>query len=497
MARHINGASRGRLLRHSLVLVPLVWLFLILACQHHFMELQDITLQLSNAHMEPQVTKSARSNGPFIRPPEFDAALQAFYDNLYVGGLTQAPPKQTGDDFVDVAESPGLGVPVPYSRFSYTTAKREEWEACDQRDADFTPERDRLCQAYLGNLNNIRRIKAMSAILLEGRTIKFKLTYAHNGIEAIVKVSQRHFILEAASEYVAFNVDRALNFSRVPTCVYIPLPLDYMRSAAAFSSFLSRWINDTVFEYSEAKKNFIKCAYPTHTNSEHRPLCAYVTVQLWMRDVHSSLSTFLALPYKYNSAFAAKYFVVGSQFWPPKPERLRAIGELSDRFIYDFIIGNTDRGMNDHNNFAFGGCNAFTECEPPPKEERIKGLAKFAFLDQGSSLYSHKEPKHNAFYGNISNIPVCRFRRRTYEAMRAFRTTKNDTGSLDLVKHVTRRLPPPIFQVLHYSLVWKMQKRLDKLVLLVERCLSRHSPADVFSLPAYWEVAIPQEMEGK
>ncbi|KAH9577424.1 hypothetical protein LSM04_005201 [Trypanosoma melophagium] len=424
-------------------------------------------------------------------PPEFTEALQTFERNLAVVDGLNGNPNQPTHDFTDIVEVPGAGTPLPFDVTRTATAR--EWEACDQRNADFTPERDALCQAYLGNLNNMRYIKAMSSRLTQGRTIKFKLRYAHNNVEAIVKVSQQKFFFEATSEYLAFSVDRALNFSRIPTSVFVQLPLDYMKVATAYSVLFSQWIDRFVFQYNYTKRNFLPCSYPTN-NQPKIFLCAHVTIQLWMYDVHSALSTFLALPYELDNAFIAKYYTPGHHLWPPKNSRLRAIGDVHDRSIFDFLIGNTDRGMNDHNNFVYGGCSDRTTCRRPPKSERIKGLAKYAFIDHGSSFYSHREPKDNAFFGEIDRIPICRFRRSTYTTMSNFREGDPSNPQYPLVMHIRKSLSPFIFRVTHLSVFQKIQTRLEKILNIVERCLERHTPLEVFSLPAHWEISIPEEI---
>ncbi|RNF26554.1 uncharacterized protein Tco025E_01157 [Trypanosoma conorhini] len=431
---------------------------------------------------------------PAVRlPREFEEAVRTFETNLgVVQGLAGNPDQPTAD-FTDIVESTGPGVPLPYD--ATHAAASEAWEACDQRNADFTPQRDALCQSYLSNLSNMRYIKAMSSRLLEGRTIKFRVRYAHNEIEAIVKVSQRKFYFEATSEFLAFSVDRALNFSRIPTSVFLPLPLSYMKAATAYSPLFSQWIERFVFQYNYTTRNFAPCASPGVSLAEGS-LCAYVTIQLWMHDVHSALSTFLALPYEYDLAFAAKYYTIGHPLWPPKSSRLRAIGDVLDRFVFDFLIGNTDRGMNDHNNFVYGGCSLKTTCQPPPAERRTLGLAKYAFLDHGSSFYSHREPKGNAFFGDMDRIPICRFRQSTYESLRSFREPAPSQPRLPLVMHLRRGLSSQIFRVTHLSVFERLQVRLEKVLKIVERCLEQYTPSEVFSLPAYWEVHIPEEGDG-
>ncbi|KEG15453.1 hypothetical protein DQ04_00071210 [Trypanosoma grayi] len=494
----------------------LVWLFVLLLADYYLTHLSAANMTAARNEINSLVlpppppettttttaapaTTTTAADAPEARgagsdiPPEFAEALQVFERNLGVVDGLQGNPEQPTRDFTDIVEPPGNGVPLPHDASREVDAR--QWEACDQRDADFTPARDALCQAYLGDLNNMRYIKAMSSRLLQGRTIKFKVHYAHNGIEAIVKVSQKKFYFEATSEYLAFSVDRALNFSRIPTSVFVPLPLDYMKAATAYSVLFSQWIDRYVFQYNYTRRNFVPCSYPLWADANRAPLCAHVTIQLWMYDVHPALATFLALPYEYDSSFAAKYYTPGHRLWPPKKSRLRAIGDIHDRFIFDFLIGNTDRGMNDHNNFVYGGCSYKTTCERSPKEERIKGMAKYAFLDHGSSLYSHREPKDNAFFGELERIPICRFRRSTYNAMLRYRETNRSHSTVPLVMEIRKTLSPYIFRVTHLSVFEKVQTRLEKILRLVERCLELHEPEDVFSLPAYWEIPVPEEAE--
>ncbi|PBJ69023.1 hypothetical protein BCY84_20502 [Trypanosoma cruzi cruzi] len=434
----------------------------------------------------------ARASPLLFTPPEFEEALQKYENNLGIVEGLMGNLDQPTTDFTDIIESTGPGVPLPYD--SSRVANAKEWEACDQRNAEFTPERDVLCQSYLAELNNMRYIKAMSSRLLYGRTIKFRVRYAHSGIEAIVKVSQRKFYFEATSEYLAFSIDRALNLSRVPTSAFVPLPLNYMKVATAYSPFFSQWINRFIFTYNYTTRNFFPCGF-SGVPPDNEFLCAYVTIQLWMHDVHSALSSFLSLPYEYDSAFAAKYYKIGDKLWPPKSSRLRAIGDLLDRFIFDFLIGNTDRGMNDHNNFVYGGCSFKTTCQRPPKAKRILGLAKYAFLDHGSSFYSHREPKGNAFFGEEHLIPICRFRRSTYESLCAYRKRNSSGPHHPLTTQIRQSLSPYIFRVTSISVFEKVQGRLEKILRIVERCLEQYPPSEVFSLPEYWELRIPEEEE--
>jgi hypothetical protein len=411
----------------------------------------------------------------------FADALELFQDNQ--GAEVHEDIKQPTKGFVDVLEHPDHGVVLPHD--PQQVSPEEEWAACDQRNAEFTLERDALCQRYLSNLNNMRSIKALSAVLKRGRTIKFKIFYHHNNIEAIVKVSQNKFVFEPVSEYLAFALDRELNLTRTPTAAYVALPLDFMKAASAIvSPFFSQWFRYFIVDYEFTKRFFVHCTYVG--GGEGQKDCSLVSIQLWMKDVHSALYSTLAVPYEYDEHFARKYLnPTGAKRWPPKPERLRAVGDLNVRFIFDFMMGNTDRGMNDHNNFVYGGCDSTSRCAPEPPEDRTKGIAKYAFIDHGSSFYSRKEPEDNPFTGNLTDILICRFRKSTYETLKRFLPTNDDKEPL--VTSVRAKLPKNLFRVVSVHTFQQTQVRLEKVLTVVESCITKYGAVGVFSLPEYWE----------
>eukprot|EP00672_Neobodo_designis_P024914 CAMPEP_0174846144 /NCGR_PEP_ID=MMETSP1114-20130205/12151_1 /TAXON_ID=312471 /ORGANISM="Neobodo designis, Strain CCAP 1951/1" /LENGTH=575 /DNA_ID=CAMNT_0016080407 /DNA_START=87 /DNA_END=1814 /DNA_ORIENTATION=+ len=419
----------------------------------------------------------------------YEDALKLYESNMKVQLQGRdAKRNMVTDEYVDSPDCGNDGVRLPHDPERERTA---DWLACDPGNTTFSFDRDLVCARYLGDPNNMRAIKAQAAYLKNGRTLKFKIMYHHGNLTAIVKVSQRKFFYEAVSEYLAYQIDRALGISRVPPTAYVPLPIDFMKAASAtVSPFYTQWFDLFIPNYDLTKDNLVAVDTVPTSHALWGKAASLVAIQVWMHDVHSALMGYLAVNYEQDDYFYKKFYDPedAHKFPPTKKHRLQALGDLCDRFIFDFIIGNTDRGMNDHNNFAYGGCSERgTACHVPKEPwKRTKGPAKYAFIDHGSSFYSHREPEGSPFTGNeTTRYPICRFRRSTYDTLKRFVRSDSDRKHhiRPLFDHVISHLPKrKFFNVVRKSVVKTIQDRLEKVVVLVDRCVAKHGADRVFVL---------------
>ncbi|CUG18356.1 transmembrane protein, putative [Bodo saltans] len=320
--------------------------------------------------------------------------------------------EQSSNKFKDIAEHSHAGVQLPTDEETLLEEFGLQGPGyfpngaayCDSTNADYTPETDKACIQYLSDIRNMLSIKPMSSILSSGRTIKFKVYYKHNNVTAVLKVSQKKFALEPASEAIALQVDRWLGFGRVPPVAWAPIPQDFLRAASAtMDAFYSKWFEKFVLQYDTSRHLTSTCYKHTPTStstshSEHR--CLNVSLQIWMADVHNADETILKPSQAYrqylelpppDSADAAKLKERLSPTTPKGEPNPRYIGlaELMDEFVFDLIIGNTDRWFG-HNSFALGGCTADAPCgQNPSKAAAVKSKSsmRLAFIDQGSSFY--------------------------------------------------------------------------------------------------------------
>jgi hypothetical protein len=254
------------------------------------------------------------------------------------------------------------------------------------------------------------------------------------------------------------------------------IPLDFLRAASGcVSPFYVQWFDMFVPKYGFTSTKFQKVKGQQ---------CTGVTVQVFMSDVHSALMSTLALNYRPNERFIRKFYLPGAGAkWPLAESRMIALRELSNRFIFDFIIGNTDRGMNDHNNFVYGGCLARgTGCSPPKEPwKRTKYPALYAFLDHGSSFHSHRFPPDNPLTSNATIM--CRYERSTIDSMRRYVSRDRLHKEHPLVDAVRGRIPAgaKFFGVVSISCFKASQKRLERVVEIVDDCVKSFGEAAVYA----------------
>ena len=343
---------------------------------------------------------------------------------------------------------------------------------CDPLDADYTPESDELCQQYLRDIRNWQSIKPMSSILSSGRTIKFKVFYKHNDISAVLKVSQKKFALEPASEVVAYHVDRTLGFDRVPPVVWAPFPIPFLQAAcSSMDAFYAQWFEKFSLKYSSVQPLISSGCFPNGIK------CVNVSLQLWLFDVHNAEDTMLKPSQSYEKylALPAADQAAVDKLKPggsPNDRSRIAYGELMDEFVFDLIIGNTDRWFG-HNSFVLGGCER--SCPESSERRKTKSTVRYAFIDQGSSFYRNGVPDMNPFLSHYEHL--CRFRGRTVEAvLRASRPSDPSEAFHEVVK---AKLPKGIFHLANRELVQSSTKRLGMLAQHMQYCLGNYSREDV------------------
>ena len=369
---------------------------------------------------------------------------------------------------------------------------------CDASDADYTLERDEKCQQYMRDPLNWLSVKPMSSILNTGRTIKFKVFFKQGNLSAVMKVSQKKFALEPASEVMAFHTDRLLKLFRVPPTVWVPFPVSFLKAGCAtMDAFYSHWFQKFSLDY-ETTKELQRAANPLMYDLK----TMNVSLQIWMNDVHDADETILNPPSDY-----AKYLTVHSGVgdgasptsdvdWATQPTiRNITIRELVNEFLFDYIIDNTDRWFG-HNSFAVGGClgagddlnktaeerqayygTAKSRCLPPAQQwKRSKIAPRFAFIDQGSSFYRRSPPDANPFTKKDSSQNLCRFSRAVTQAILGF---IDSTGKNTFSTVMKKQLPSGIFNLASKTLLKASGKRLEDLAAHIKSCIERYGEPNV------------------
>eukprot|EP00759_Apiculatamorpha_spiralis_P027821 PhF_6_TR30533/c0_g1_i1/m.44786 len=417
----------------------------------------------------PSPSLNIPTNSPVITPEptiNYDEAIKRWVSFLSVN-LTEKL-EQSSNYFIDIHEQKGEGIEIPMEegldRFQQTKDGLSDVTnplPCDPSNADFTPDRDEKCCEYLRDLRNIKSVKVMSSILDTGRTIKFRVFYKHLNLQAIMKVPQKKFYYEPGSEVLAFHTDRALALNRVPPTAWVMFPIDWLKAAAALhDAFYCRWLLQFVFEYQHVRPLIKDGSY------------LGISLQIWMFDVHYAEETILQPIHNVQSYFHARMTHKWANFSTMKN---RTIWEMSNMYIFDFIIGNTDRGMG-HNLFVFGGCDptkADTPC--PDAAHTQKATPRIAMIDQGSSFYHRDAPKKNPY--NKKTHALCRFERTMAEKLLEL---KGKTLLEQVKARIKKNRDSGVWALTDEVNMKEAQLRLDKLATDVDHCIEHYGKETTF-----------------
>jgi hypothetical protein len=403
----------------------------------------------------------------------YDEALAnyALYLKQDVGNV-----EQSSNVFTDFHEDSHKGIKLPDEPIvaKEGSAPKHEKPDCNPSDNRFTADLDLACRAYMADIANWASLKPMSSILNTGRTIKYKVFFG-NGATAVMKVSQKKFALEPSSEVMAYEADRLLSVNRVPIAVWVSFPLKYLQAAAATKgAFYSQWFQKFVVDY-DASATLI------HDDASKQEKLIYVSLQLWMNDVHNADETVLKPPHGQR-----KWYTVDKPFPNDTSSTARlALVEQSNLALFDYVIGNTDRWFG-HNTFTYGGCKPIDgeprpSCQPPEDDTQILGDMSFAYIDQGSSFYKSGPPDQNLYYGGSKGTPIltdlCRFHKETVENYS--RIAKPTGDAKDFFATMKARLPKGIFNLGSHSLLKAARTRLDQVVKVFDGCLERYPKESV------------------
>uniref|UniRef100_A0A7S1J5Y2 Uncharacterized protein n=1 Tax=Eutreptiella gymnastica TaxID=73025 RepID=A0A7S1J5Y2_9EUGL len=404
---------------------------------------------------------------------DYEAAIQNYNAKLAIN--VSDIIEQSSARFRDFHEpKASIGVPVPSIQSRRSTDS--SWLYCDPTNTNYTAQSDTMCMQYLSNIHNIKAIRPMFSILSVARTIKLRVTYHHNNIQSIMKVSQKKFLQEPQAEHAAWWTDRILGINRIPPTAWVSMPIDWIRAAGSLmSEFYCQWLENFVFQYAPVKPWLKKRDGLWWMN---------VSLQLWMNDVHMAQDTALVVPTWWETFFdpAAKH-----KSWPKKQIFNHSLVETSQLMVFDYIVVNTDRHLT-RNNYATGGCRGMKRCHPPEhKEDEHRGPPTLIFLDQGSSFYTGKGNEKNPLIdtvdkeGNPKNTTFCRFTRKLYERMAELRERPGHPKSQTLWGQLQEHVPPVIVRYIRAPLLKAAQKRMDYITWHIEeRCLKKFPEHEVF-----------------
>ena len=307
---------------------------------------------------------------------------------------------QSSRSFHDFNGPKELGLSLPKMKPFDGEAK------CDPSNYSPSETERATCEEFISNFENWQYLRPMSSILAKARTIKFMVQSTDPKVKFILKIPQHKFIVEPYSEYTAYETDKIIGTNRVPTTQWAKVPLSWFRASMALlmPAMYVQWVECFVFNHKDLKR-------VVKTWGEDSEKSIYLSAQLWMDGVHD-------LP---RTALGLRHSTVKDGLDPAKEVKLEkvieqwALQETSDLYVFDHIIGNSDRTLS-KNAFAVGKCSQEGwECTTLSDRRKVPHMV---FLDQGSSFYARGNAKTSVFK---EDSKVCKFRRQTFSSITAFK----------------------------------------------------------------------------
>eukprot|EP00754_Rhynchopus_humris_P045502 Rhum_TRINITY_DN4965_c0_g1::Rhum_TRINITY_DN4965_c0_g1_i1::g.16189::m.16189/K20825/FAM20B; glycosaminoglycan xylosylkinase len=338
---------------------------------------------------------------------------------------------------------------------------------CNVFAVPFQPEQDAACLAYMSDVDNWAEVHPLKQ-KFDSRTIKFKVSFKHAPLAAMVKVPQRSFPGEPQSEVGAFHADRVVGVNRVPPTAWAHVPVHtFMAAAKAEGGHMKlvaqfardSGLADTASFYEWCDKDFKQFV-------EHKGLVADgkvgVSVQLFVADVRRLLTSALSIPYKAHDGSWARWLDPRHPF----NESIRtSMYHISELVTFDYVLGNTDRSPN-KNNFVVGACQGH-KCHGDPKGfGPHPGHPDFIHLDNGMCFY---QPQRNPINGK--QWTMCVYQKKIVANLRALAAAE---GEGTFSAQMKKRLPRDVWKGIGGPKMRACEDRTKELLAKVDACLQTY-----------------------